>query len=105
MLYEADDTNFQQTVEMHHGPVLVEFYTPSCGPCRQLEPHLKSLANKLAGQLKVVKVNSNLARRVAGQFNIRMAPTLILFSGGRPINVIRGNPGPQRLRSFAQSAL
>ena len=90
---------------MHQGPVLVEFYTPSCGPCRQLEPHLRKLAGDFAGRLKVVKVNSNRAPGAASSFGVRMAPTLMLFSNGRPMQVIQGNPGPQRLRSFAQSIL
>ncbi len=105
MLYEADDTTFHQEVEMARGPVLVEFYTPSCGPCRQLEPHLRKLASDFAGRLKVVKVNSNRAVSVASGLGVRMAPTLMLFSNGRPMQVIQGNPGPQRLRSFAQSIL
>lgn len=103
MLYEADDTNFHQAVEQHHGPVLVEFYTPNCGPCRQLEPHLKRLANDMTGQLKVVKVNSNTSPQTARAFGVRMAPTFLLFNNGLPVHVIQGNPGPDRLRSFAQS--
>jgi len=105
MLHQADDSNFDQEVRQAHGPVLVEFFTPSCGPCRQLEPHLRKLAGDLSGRLKVVKVNSNQAQQTASKYGVRMAPTLILFKSGNPINAIQGNPGPHRLREFAQSIL
>jgi len=97
--------DFAAEVQMHHGLVLVEFYTPSCGPCKQLEPHLRRLSDDLAGQVKVVKVNSNTSPQSVQTFGIQMAPTLMLFHGGRVLNVIRGNPGPARLRSFVQSVL
>ena len=88
MLYEANDADFASEVQMHSGPVLVEFYTPSCGPCQQLEPHLRRLAEDLSGRLKVVKVNSNTSPSVSQAFGIRMAPTLVLFNGGRVVQVI-----------------
>ncbi len=105
MLHHADDSSFDQEVRQSRIPVLVEFFTPSCGPCRQLEPHLKKLAQDFAGHLKVVKVNSNLAQQTAMDYGVRMAPTLILFRGGTPVQAINGNPGPRRLREFAQSIL
>ena len=105
MLHHADDHSFDQEVRQSHLPVLVEFFTPSCGPCRQLEPHLQKLANDFANLLKVVKVNSNQAQQTAMNYGVRMAPTLILFRNGTPLQAINGNPGPHRLREFAQSAL
>ena len=55
--------------------------------------------------MKVVKVNSNLAQQTAMDYGVRMAPTLILFRGGTPVQAINGTPGPHRLREFAQSIL
>ncbi|TEU11086.1 MAG: thioredoxin [Anaerolineales bacterium] len=105
MLHQADDSSFDQEVRQSNTPVLVEFFTPGCGPCRQLEPHLKKLANDFSGHLKVVKVNSNQAQQTAMNYGVRMAPTLILFKNGSPVQAINGNPGPHRLREFAQSVL
>lgn len=105
MLREANDNNFVAEVQMSSTPVLVEFFTPNCGPCRQLEPHLHRLASELSGALKVVKVNSIYSPQSATAFGVRMAPTLIVFKGGGVAGRINGNPGPQRLRSFVQAYL
>lgn len=105
MLHHADDSNFAREVLQANGPTLVEFYTPSCGPCHQLEPHLRKLASDFAGRLKVIKVNSEQAQQSAAAYGVRMAPTLILFNNGQAVQAIQGNPGPARLRSFAQQIL
>jgi thioredoxin 1 len=102
----ADDHTFQQEVQMHRGAVLVEFVTPTCSACRQIEPWLQRLAQQLAGQLKIVKIDSTRARGVANAFGIRMAPTLIVFRDGQPMQTIQGKPPtPNRLLSFVQPYL
>jgi len=102
----ADDQSFHREVELHRGAVLVEFFTPTCQPCKQLEPHMQRLARRLEGKLKVVKVDSTRARGVAGAFGVRMAPTLIVFSNGRPMQTISGKPpNPNRLWTFVQPYL
>jgi len=102
MLTEANDATFQSEVLQEQGPVLVEFYTPSCGPCQQLEPHLRKLAQRYYGRLKVVKVNSYTAQAVASHYGVQMAPTLIIFQNGYPVQTINGAPPPQRLEQIAQ---
>lgn len=105
MLHHADDSTFEAQVLHASGPVLVEFFTPSCGPCRQLEPHLQNLARQLSGQLKVVKVDSDQATNTARFYGVRMAPTLMIFRNGTPLSTIQGAPPPARLRGFVQSFL
>lgn len=105
MLHHADDSSFAQEVLQHQGPVLVEFFTTTCAPCRQLEPHLRALAQRHAGQLKVVKVDSERSREVAQTYGIQMAPTLIMFYGGQPESAIQGAPPPARLAAFVQQYL
>lgn len=103
MLHHADDSSFEQEILRHPGPVLVEFYTTTCGPCRQIEPHLRSIAQNLSGRVKVVKVDSDHSRGAAQHYGVQMAPTFIMFVNGQAIDVIRGAPPPQRLSAFAQS--
>ena len=105
MLHHADDSTFEAQVLRASGPVLVEFFTPSCGPCRQLEPHLQSIANKLAGQIKVVKVNSEQATQTARIYDVKMAPTFMMFLNGQVRGAMQGAPPPNRLFSFANSYL
>ena len=100
MLHHADDSTFPSEVLQHSGPVLVEFFTPSCGPCRQLEPHLRQLAERFQGQLKVVKVDSDKSPSVSSHYGVRMAPTLIVFHQGQPRATIQGSPPPARLTSL-----
>lgn len=105
MLHHADDTTFDSEVLQHAGPVLVEFFTQSCGPCRQLEPHLRQLADNLQGRLKVVKVDSERSPEVAAHYGVRMAPTLIVFRQGQVRAAIQGAPPRHRLKGFVQPFL
>jgi thioredoxin 1 len=105
MLHHADDSTFPSEVIRHPGPVLVEFFTQSCGPCRQLEPHLRGLADQLQGRLKIVKVDSERSPGVAAHYDVRMAPTFIVFLHGQPRATIQGAPSLNRLKTFVQSFL
>ena len=105
MLSHADDQTFTNEVLNHHGPVLVEFFTRSCAPCRALEPVLNALASDLRGQLKIVKVDADRAPQTAQNYGVRMAPTLIIFHGGQPQQSINGAPPAARLRSFVEPYL
>jgi len=103
MLHHADDSSFEREVLQHPRPVLVEFFTTTCGPCKQLEPHLRSLAAHISPSAKVVKVDTNRARATARAYGVRMAPTFILFVNGQPVDAIQGAPPIQRLHQFIQS--
>lgn len=105
MLHHADDSSFAREILQHPGLVLVEFFTTSCAPCRQLGPHLRSIAECYAGQVKVVKVDSEQSRGASIHYGVRMAPTFIMFSNGQPQNSIQGAPPPNKLTDFVQSFL
>ena len=104
MLHHADDNSFVTEVIKHTGPVLVEFYTPTCQPCKQLEPDLRSVAQEIPG-VKVVKVDSTKAQEVATHYDVRSAPVLIGFKNGEPVQRVNGKPPMHRLRQLVQSLL
>jgi thioredoxin 2 len=94
-LVDAGDTEFDAAVRQSRLPVLVDVWAPWCGPCRMVTPVVEQLAGERAGRLKVVKVNADEARRVAGSLRARSIPTLVLFvDGAERDRVVGAQPAP-----------
>lgn len=79
---EITDDNFKTEVLESSEPVLVDFWAPWCGPCRQLAPIVEELAAENEGAVKVTKLNVDDATKVAQEFGISSIPTLLLFKDG-----------------------
>ncbi len=91
------DESFEQEVVACDQPVLVDFYTPDCAPCRQIAPVIDQLSIELKGQVKVCKINAGDNMRSAMRFGITVVPTMIIFVDGTPRASVTGFQKKDRL--------
>ena len=75
---------------MNEDAVLVDFFATWCGPCKMLTPVLESVANKLDGKVKIVKVDVDESPDLAQRFSIMSVPTMILFKKGQQAAAFSG---------------
>ena len=71
-------------------PVIVDFWAPWCGPCKQLTPTLEKVVNKKNGKIILVKINVDENQGIASQLNIQSIPTVYGFVDGKPIDAFQG---------------
>jgi thioredoxin 1 len=86
----VNEDNFEAVVSKSDLPVLVEFYSDSCVPCKQMSPILGDLEDDYENRLKIVKVNSNFDVSLATRFRVMASPTILFFKHGEEINRTRG---------------
>jgi thioredoxin 1 len=81
-VHEFTDDNFDSEVLQASDPVLVDFWAPWCGPCRQIAPMIDELAGENLGSIKIGKVNIDNSPGAAQRYGVSSIPTLMLFKNG-----------------------
>ncbi len=101
---EITDDNFASEVLESAEPVLVDFWAPWCGPCRQLTPIVEELAAENEGSIKVAKVNVDDSTETAQKYGISSIPTLLLFKNGDVQERVVGVKPKAKLQEILDSA-
>src|SRR5438445_357010 len=103
--FAVNSRNFEEEVLKSALPVLVDFWAPWCGPCKAISPSVDALAEEMADKLKVVKVNTDEAREVAGEYGIMSIPTLLVIKGGQVLETLVGTHSKQAIVAKVQPHL
>ncbi|AEQ53296.1 thioredoxin family protein [Pelagibacterium halotolerans] len=86
-------------------PVLVDFWAPWCGPCKQLTPALEKIVTALGGKVALVKINVDENQALAGQMGVQSIPAVFGFVGGRPVDGFMGALPESEVARFAQKLI
>ena len=83
MTKETSDANFKNDVIESEIPVIVDFWAPWCGPCRMVSPIMDRISEKMAGKVKVFKINVDENPDTSNEYGITGIPTVIIFKDGK----------------------
>ncbi len=95
---EITERDFIEKVLKSEVPVLVDFWSPTCGPCRMLAPVLDELACENGADYRFAKVNVYETPQIGSQYGVDMLPTLLFFHRGRVVERMMGVQDKEKLQ-------
>ena len=102
IIKDSDTNNFSTDVidQSTNIPVVVDFWAPWCGPCKQLSPTLDKLAREYGGKIQLVKINVDENQELATQMRVQSIPMVVAFKDGQPVDGFAGALPESQLRQF-----
>ena len=88
-----NDQNFAHEVGEAKLPVLIDVWSPGCGPCLSLVPTVRRLAGKYKDRVKVCQLDASTNRKSVEKLNVRATPTIIFMKGGQEVERVVGMRG------------
>lgn len=104
LIKDTDTNNFMADVieASAHVPVIVDFWAPWCGPCKQLGPLMEKLVREAGGTVKMVKINVDENQEIASQMRVQSIPAVYAFKDGQPVDGFTGAVPESQLKTFIE---
>ncbi|MBN8533529.1 MAG: thioredoxin [Rhizobiales bacterium] len=104
LVKDTTTQDFRQDVLMESmkQPVLVDFWAPWCGPCKQLTPVIEKVVKAAKGRIKLVKMNIDEHPQVAGQLGVQSIPAVFAFQKGQPVDGFMGALPESQVKGFIE---
>ena len=105
MPVHVDDDNFVAEVRRSELPVVLDVWSPGCGPCKNMEPIVMSLAGRYQGRVKVAELNAAASQATAARLGVSGTPTVLFFKGHHEVDRVVGFVGERYLADVVDHAL
>ena len=106
-ILEINEADFEEKVLKDSSSllILVDFWAPWCGPCKQLTPLLEKVVNNSNGKVKLVKINIDENQQIAAQLRIQSIPAVFAFKDGRSVDAFQGVIPEKKIVEFIEKSL
>lgn len=102
LIKDSDTKNFMADVieASRQQPVIVDFWAPWCGPCKQLGPAIEKVVKQANGKVKLVKINVDENQQLASQMRVQSIPAVFAFVNGQPVDGFMGALPESQIKQF-----
>ena len=107
LIFDVNEDQFADLVieKSKQTLVLVDFWAPWCGPCKQLTPLLEKIINNSKGKVCLVKINIDENQQIASQLRIQSIPAVFAFKNGAPVDAFQGVIPENKIIEFIEKSL